>query len=85
MTAPDTLDLPLLQDAQQCDLGFPGQLADFIEEDGAAVRRLEAAERRCSAPVTLLFVPKQLGGNERRRKWRRSSRDERALARRERL
>ena len=40
----DTLELTLLQDAEQRDLGLHRQLADFVEEDGPAVRQLEAAE-----------------------------------------
>ena len=31
------LDLALLKDAQQRDLGFRRQIADFVEEDRAAV------------------------------------------------
>ena len=40
----DTLELTLLQDAEQRDLGLHRQLADFVEEDGPAVRQLEATE-----------------------------------------
>ena len=57
----DTLELALLQDAKQRDLRLHRQVADFVEEDGAAVRQLEAAEaplRR--AGERSFLVPKQL-------------------------
>ena len=37
------LELSLLKDAKQLGLRVERQLADFIEEDGTAVRQLEAA------------------------------------------
>jgi hypothetical protein len=41
--AAHALELVLLQHAQQRDLGLWGDVADLIEEDGAAVGELEAA------------------------------------------
>ena len=41
--AAQPLELPLLEDAQQLGLQGQGQLADLVEEDGAAVRLFEAA------------------------------------------
>src|SRR5262249_55639907 len=40
--AADAVELALLQDSEQLHLGFRGQLADLVEEDGAAVGQLEA-------------------------------------------
>ncbi len=39
----DALEFLLLQDAQQLDLQLRAHAGDFVEEDGAAVRRLETA------------------------------------------
>ena len=39
----DAPDLALLEHAQQLGLDAERQLADLVEEDGAAVRRLEEA------------------------------------------
>src|SRR5438093_11659305 len=41
--AAEPLELPFLKDAQELHLAGEGDLADLIEEDGAAVRQLEAA------------------------------------------
>src|SRR6267142_204334 len=41
LIATHTLKLPLLQNAQQRNLSFRGQLTDFIKEEGAFVRSLE--------------------------------------------
>ncbi len=40
----DGVDLPFLQGAQQLDLHVQGQLADLVQEQGAAVSLLELAE-----------------------------------------
>ena len=40
---PDPLELAFLQDAQELDLDIRRQVADFVEEDGAAVGQLEAS------------------------------------------
>src|SRR5262245_39536986 len=42
--AADALDLALLQDAEELGLGLRGELADLVEEKGAAVGQLEAAD-----------------------------------------
>jgi len=66
--------------------GFRGSSPNFIEEDGAAVRRLEAAEAALQrAGERSFFVPKQLGGNERRRNGGAVHGMNAPLARRERL
>ena len=39
----DALELPLLEDAEDLGLGREGQLADLVEEDGAAGGALEPA------------------------------------------
>jgi len=44
MTAADPFDLALLQHPQQRDLCFGRQVADFVEQDGATVRRFESAQ-----------------------------------------
>ena len=44
LVAAQPLDVPLLQHAQQLGLGARGQVADLVEEDGAAVGLLEAAD-----------------------------------------
>ena len=41
--APETLELPLLEDAQELDLRRGGKVADLVEEESAAVRELEPA------------------------------------------
>jgi len=79
MTAPDTLDLPLLQDAQQRDLGFRGQLPTSSRKMVPPSAASKRPRRRCSAPVNAPFsCPNNSeamsdGGN-----GRRSSRDERS-------
>ena len=44
MIAADAFDLTLLQDSQQCSLGFSRKIADLVQEERAAVGGLEAAE-----------------------------------------
>src|SRR5437867_10020863 len=71
MTAADALDLSLLENPQQRDLRLRGQLADFIQEDRAAICGLEAAEAALHrARKRALLVPEQLGRDERRRNGR---------------
>ena len=36
-----TFKLALLEHTKQCDLGFRGKLADFIEKNGAGVRQFK--------------------------------------------
>src|SRR5262249_15050482 len=44
LRAADGLELALLHDAEELRLGLQRQLADLVEEDGAAVGELEAAD-----------------------------------------
>src|SRR6266576_902788 len=65
MTAADPFDFPLLQDAQQRDLRLGGQVADLIEENGAAVGSLEPSQASLQrAREGALFVTEELGRNE---------------------
>src|SRR5262249_32396792 len=61
----DTVELPLLQDAQQRDLGFHRQVAHLVEEYGPAVRQLESTEAslHCTREGPSL-VAEQLRGDE---------------------
>jgi len=43
LVSTNTLELPLLQDAQQRNLCFRRKLTNLIEEDGASIRKFEAA------------------------------------------
>ena len=43
LLAPEPAHLPLLEDAEQVDLGLGGHLADLVEEQRAALRHLEPA------------------------------------------
>jgi hypothetical protein len=52
--SPDTLEVTLLQDAEQRDMGLHWQLADFVG-DGPAVGEFEATRRRFVAPVSAPF------------------------------
>src|SRR5262249_21385894 len=59
--AADPVDRPLLQHAEQFRLGVSGQLADLVEEEGAAVRQLEAANAAGDGPGEgALLVAEQL-------------------------
>ena len=52
LAAAETLDHPLLQEAQQLGLQAEGQVADLVEEQGAAVGMLDLAHGVClTAPV----------------------------------
>ena len=42
--AADAVEFALLQDAEQFRLGVRGQIADLVEEDGAALGQLESAD-----------------------------------------
>ena len=75
--APDSLELTLLKHTEKGELGLGRKLADFIEEDGPAVGRLESPtaqlSRSCeSAPL----VPEELRSNERCRDCRAVHSDE---------
>src|SRR5581483_8247736 len=71
LVAADALELFLLQHAQQSDLHFRTQLADLIEEDGAAASGFEAPDALLRGPCegTLLVAEQlasdQLGGQRR--------------------
>ena len=66
-TAAHALELPLLEHAQERDLGVGGKLPDFIQEDRPAVGRFEPPEPALQrARERPLFVPEQLRGDERR-------------------
>src|SRR2546430_13425715 len=61
VTAPQPFDLPLLEHAQQGDLGLGGELPDFVQEDRAAVRGFEPPEAPLErAGERSLFVAEQL-------------------------
>ncbi len=63
--AADPFDFPLLQHPQQRHLRFGGQVGDFVEQDGATVRRFEAAETPLQrAGKRALLVAEQLRGDE---------------------
>src|SRR5258705_9714856 len=66
MTAADLFDLALLQHTQQRHLRLGGQVADFIEENGAAVGGLESSQASLQrAREGALFVTEELRRNER--------------------
>ena len=65
---PPTLEFAFLQHAQQHDLRLGGELADLVEEDGAAIGQLEAALPSLQrAGERALLVAEELGRDERRR------------------
>src|SRR5262249_24385839 len=65
--AADAFNLALLQDSQQRDLNFRRQIADFIQENCATVRRFKAAEATlCGARKRALLMPEELRRNQRR-------------------
>ena len=47
----ESLDLPLLQDAEQLHLYFGRQLADFVQEQRRSMGHLEPADLLRQAPV----------------------------------
>ena len=51
MRAAEALDRSLLEDAQQLDLHFQRQLADFVEEQCGLMGGFEAADLPPTAPV----------------------------------
>jgi hypothetical protein len=58
-------DLPLLESGQQLGLEVERQIAHLVEEQGAAVRRLQAADRgRPRVGEGALHMPEQLGFEE---------------------
>jgi len=44
LIATHTLELPLLQNAQQCNLRFRRQFTDLVKEDGSFFGNLEAPQ-----------------------------------------
>jgi hypothetical protein len=65
LAAADRVDLALLQHPQQLDLHVQRQVADFIEEDGAAVGQLEAANPVGHGPgESPLAVTEELAFNQ---------------------
>ena len=44
----NSLEFPLLQDPQECDLYVERKVAYFIQEDGTAIRQFKAAEAAAS-------------------------------------
>jgi len=66
--AADALEGAVLEHAQQLGLQWDLEVADLVEEDGAAVRGLEAPSRRPTAPVKAPFlVAEQLALHQVRR------------------
>ena len=60
--AADPLDHPLLKEAQQLDLERQRDVADLIEEQGAALRQLDLARRRLDRPgKSAALISEQLG------------------------
>jgi hypothetical protein len=58
--APQTLNLPLLEHSEQFGLQFQRQIADFVQEQRAAVRGLKSSDRlRDSAREGTSFVAEQ--------------------------
>ena len=61
----DAFDFPLLQHPQQCDLNFSRQVADFIQEDCAAICRFKTAQTSLGRPGKgALLVPEQLRSDQ---------------------
>src|SRR4029079_17205339 len=65
VTAAHPFDFPLLQHAQERDLRLRGEVANFIQEDGAAVGGFEPPLPPLQRTGEgTLFVAEELGGNE---------------------
>jgi hypothetical protein len=61
----DRLEAPVLQHPQQLRLGLQAQLADFVEEDGAARRSIESSGALAVGPGEgASLMPEQLGLEE---------------------
>jgi len=72
----DGLDLAGIEGAQKHRLDVVGELADLVEEQGAAGGALEEpATRLARAGERALVVAEQLGGRDRRRDRREVDRD----------
>ena len=73
LVAADALERLLLQDAQDLGLQRQRHVADFVEEQGAAVALLELADAAAvGAGEGALLVPEQLALQQVLREWRRS-------------
>jgi hypothetical protein len=71
MTAADAFKFPLLQHAQERHLRLNREVADLVQEDGAAMGRFKAPQPPLQRPGEGAFlVPEQFGGEERRRNGR---------------
>ena len=71
--APETLELVLLQDAQQLRLELERNVADLVEEERAAVGELEPPDLlRDRAGERAALVPEELALEQARRESRRS-------------
>lgn len=79
--APDPLNPPLLQKAQQVHLKIQRQIADFIEKNGTARSRFDLADLPLGrARERALFVAEQLRLDQRRRNRTAVDRNEGAVA-----
>src|ERR1700682_1084947 len=68
LIATHPLKFPLLQNTQQRNLSFRGQLTDFVKEEGAFFRKLEATQSPLQCPCESSFLmTEQLRCNQRRR------------------
>src|ERR1700688_3720608 len=56
LIATHPLKLPLLQNTQQRNLSFRGQLTDFIKKEGASFRQLEPAQAPLECPGESSFL-----------------------------
>jgi hypothetical protein len=75
LVAADALELALLEEAEQLDLGRRREIADLVEEQGAAVRLLEAAFARARrAGERTALVAEELALEQRLGQRRRSAR-----------
>ncbi len=79
LIAADPLELLLLQHAQELGLGLHIHVADFVEEQGAAVRGLEFSFAACNRPGEgTLLMPEQFALDQLARERGAIDRDERA-------
>ena len=53
----EPLELAVLDDAQQLGLGFDGQIANFVKEDGRAVGQLESPDLRGQGARVRALLP----------------------------
>ena len=80
LVRPDAGERTLLQEAQQLDLDRDREVADLVEEERSAVRRLGATDTALRRPGEgTLLVAEQLALHERFRKRRAVERDERLV------